>query len=167
MNYDLLKAILLSLVLCLAQALVFNHIHLLGVATPLLHTLAVLRFRRGTPRWLLLVWAFLMGLVIDVFENTPGVTAASLTLLALLQPMLLELFVPRDSVDDLRPSVATLGWAKQCYFSALLLLVYTVVFFTLEMFTFFDWLYWLECVGGSFLLTFLLLLTVESLGKRA
>lgn len=167
MNADLLKGILLSLVLCLAQALVFNRIHLLGVATPLMHVCLIIGIRRSTPRWLSIVWAFCMGLLIDVFENTPGVTASSLTLAALLQPMLLELFLSRDADDSLMPSVATLGFAKYCYFSALLLFIYTVVFFTVEMFTFFNWLYWLECIGGCWLLTFLLILVVESLRKRA
>lgn len=42
-----------------------------------------------------------MGLCIDVFANTPGVAAASMTFIGLLQPYLFELFVPRDSADDL------------------------------------------------------------------
>lgn len=167
MNADLLKGILLSLVLCMAQALVFNHIHLLNVATPLLHVYFVVGFFRGTPRWVLLVWGFLMGLLIDMFENTPGVTCSSLTLLALLQPMLLELFVSHDAPDGLRAGFQTLGFAKYCYFLALLLLIYVVVFFSVEMFTFFHWLYWLECIGGSWLLTFILILVIESLRKRA
>lgn len=167
MNIDLLKGILLSLVLCMAQALVFNHIHLLGVATPLICVYFVISFRRGMPRWALLVWAFLMGLLIDMFENTPGVTSASLTLVALLQPMLLELFVSRDALDNLRPGIGAFGFAKFCYFTALLLSVYVVVFFSLEMFTFFNWLYWLECIGGSWLITFIFILVFESIKKRA
>lgn len=167
MNLDLLKGILLSLVLCVCQALVFNHIHLLGVATPLLQVYFVIATRRGTPRWAFLVWAFLMGLLIDMFENTPGVTCASLTLIALLHPMLLELFVARDAAEHLKPCVRELGFAKYCYFAATLLLIYTVVFFSLEMFSFFNRVYWLECVGGSFVLTFILFLVFESFRKRA
>lgn len=167
MNVDLVKGILLSLLLCLAQALVLNHIHLLGVATPLLCVYFIICFRRGATRWLLILWAFLMGLIIDVFENTPGVTSASLTLIALLQPMLLELFVSRDSAEGLSPGIGSFGFAKFCYFSAILLLIYVVVFFSLEMFSFFNWLYWLECVGGSFAITYLLILVFETFRKRA
>lgn len=167
MNVDLAKGILLSLLLCLAQALVFNHIHLLGVATPLVCVYFVICFYRGATRWLTILWAFLMGLLIDMFENTPGMTAASLTLVAFLQPMLLELFVSRESADGLMPGIATFGFAKFCYFTALLLLIYTLVFFSLEMFSYFHWLYWLECVGGSFALTFVLILVFESFRKRA
>ncbi len=43
----------------------------------------------------------MMGLCVDVFANTPGVAAASMTAVGLLQPYLFELFVPRDSADDL------------------------------------------------------------------
>lgn len=167
MTADLVKGIVLSLVLCLAQALILNHIHLFGVATPLLCVYFVICFRRGVTRWALLVWAFLMGLLIDVFENTPGVTAASLTLVAFLQPMLLELFISREALEDLKPGIATFGFARFCYFSLLLLLIYVVVFFTLEMFTLFDWLRWLECVGSSFALTFVLILVFESFRQRS
>lgn len=167
MNVDLAKAILLSLVLCLVQALVLNHIHLLGVATPLLCVYFIICFRRGATRWLLILWAFLMGLLIDVFENTPGVTSASMTLIALLQPMLLELFVSRDSAENLSPGIASFGFARFCYFTVLLLLLYVVVFFSLEMFTFSNWLHWLECIGGSFALTFVLILVFECFRKRA
>lgn len=167
MNADLVKGIFYSLILCLAQALVFNRIHLLDVATPLLCVYFVVACPRGIQRWSLIVWAFLMGLFIDVFENTPGVTAASLTLLALLQPMWLEMFTSRDTADNLQASISTLGFAKYCYYLAVLLLIYVVVFFTVEMFTFFNWLYWLECIGSSWLLTFVLIIVIDSLRKRA
>lgn len=167
MNLDLLKGILLSLVLCLAQAMVFNRIHLLGVATPLVFVYLIIGTRRGTPRWAILVWAFLMGLLIDMFANTPGVTAASLTLIAFVHPMLLELFVAREAADNLKPTIHTLGFARYCYFTAMLLLLYTLVFFSLELFTYFDWLYWLECVGGSFALSYVLFLVFESFRRRA
>lgn len=167
MTAELFKGLLSSLLLCLAQALVFNRIHILGVATPLLAPYFVVGFRRGMPRWALIVWAFAMGLLIDAFANTPGVTAATMSLAALLQPMLLRLFVSQDAPENLRPGFSTLGVAKYCNFMGLLLLIYVVVFFSLELFTYFHWLYWLECVGGSFVFTFVLILIVESLRKRA
>ena len=53
-----LKRALLFLVLCLAQALVFNHIHLFGYATVLLYVYFVVMFPRNYPRWALLLWSF-------------------------------------------------------------------------------------------------------------
>lgn len=166
MNADLLKGILHSLLFCLVQVLVLNHIHLFGIATPLLYVYFILQFQRNSPRWLIVLWAFLMGLVIDIFENTPGVTAFSLTLLGVLQPIFLSPFIPRDSSEDLHPSIHTLGVAQYCYYVGLSILFYNIVFFTVEMFNFFNWQLWAECVGGSSLLTFVLLLVLENLRSR-
>jgi hypothetical protein len=40
-----------------------------------------------------------------------------------------------------------------------------VVFFTLESFSFFNWLNWLESIGGSVVLTLVLVFTFESVRK--
>ena len=50
----------------------------------------------------LLLPLVLLGLGVDIFSNTPGVGAASLTLTALLQPYLLSLFVSQGE-DTLLP----------------------------------------------------------------
>ena len=108
-----------------------------------------------------------MGVVIDTFTNTPGVSSASLTLIAAIQPYVLRPFVPRDSADDLVPGISTLGFGQYFWYSITLTLIYCFIFFTLEMFTFFNFVYWLECIGGSTLLTWLLLLVIEHVRSRA
>lgn len=167
MNVDILKKILWLLVLALAQVLVLNHIQLFGCATPLLYVYFVMLFRRNYPRWSVLVWSFVLGLIIDVFSNTPGVTCGSLTFLALVQPYLLMPFIPRDSAEDLEPGMRTLGVAQFSYYSFFLVFIYCLVFFTLEMFNFFNWLLWVECVAGSSLLTFILILVIENVRRSA
>ena len=108
MSLDLLKRLGLFVALCVAQILILNHIHLFGVVIPLLYVYFVITFHRNTPKWAILLWSFALGLAIDVFSNTPGLAAGSLTLIAIIQPYLLELFVPRDSIDELEVSVKVL-----------------------------------------------------------
>lgn len=153
-------------ILCLAQVLFLNHIHLFGIAIPLLYVYFPITFHRGTPKWQALLWSFALGLAIDVASNTPGLAAASLTLVGMLQSYLLELFVPRDSVENLDVSVTTLGWGKFIALSAILLLIFCLVFFALEAFSFFDWVDWLECAGSSALLTLIMILAIESVRRR-
>lgn len=166
MTTDLVKRITAFAVMCLIQALVFNRIHLFDCATPLLYVYFALVFPRDYPRWAVLVWCFLLGLAIDTFSNTPGVAAASLTLIGLIQPYFLELFVSRDAPEDLSPSVAGLGMLKFSFYAVTLVLIYCLLFFTLETFTFFNWLQWIECVGGSTAITFVLILTIESVRSK-
>ena len=101
MNLNFLKGVLLFAILLLAQVLVLNHIHLFDCATPLLYVYVVLQFRRNYPRWGILLVSFLLGLLVDIFSNTPGVAAASMTFLGFLQPYVLAMFLNRDSDEDL------------------------------------------------------------------
>ena len=166
MNLNFLKGVLLFAILLLAQVLVLNHIHLFDCATPLLYVYVVLQFRRNYPRWGILLVSFLLGLVVDIFSNTPGVAAASMTFLGFLQPYVFAMFLNRDSDEDLQPSMKSLGFAKFFYYAAVFVVVYCAIFFTIETFSFFNGLLWLECVGGSAMLTILLILAIENSRKR-
>lgn len=166
MTLDIFWQIGVSIILCLAQPLVLNHIHLFDCATPLLYVYMVLLFPRNYPKWGILLWSFIMGVVIDTFSNTPGVAAASMTLIGAIQPYYMEAFVPRDAVDDFRLSVATVGFVKYSLYSFVLVLIYCTVFFTLETFSFFNWLQWLESVLGSTAITFILIITIDSVRRK-
>ncbi len=164
MSIDSIKRVVLFVVFILAQATVFGHIHLFGVATPLLYVWFVAKFPTGYPKWAVLLWSFFLGLAVDIFSNTPGAAAGSLTLLGLLQPLLLWLFVPRNAADNLVPSFHTLG-VKFIYYTTMLVLIYCLVFFSLETFSYFDLARWSLCVVGSAVFTLVLILTVESVSQ--
>ena len=166
MNLNFLKGVLLFAILLLAQVLVLNHIHLFDCATPLLYVYVVLQFRRNYPRWGILLVSFLLGLLVDIFSNTPGVAAASMTFLGFLQPYVFAMFLNRDSDEDLQPSMENFGFASFFYYAAILVVVYCAIFFTIETFSFFNGLLWLECVGGSAMLTVLLILAIENSRRR-
>ena len=136
MSLDWIRNIVFFVVLLLAQVLVFNHVHLFGCATPLLYVYYVLPVRRNQPRWVTLLLCFVMGLCTDSFSNTPGVATASMTLVGLLQPYLLTLFVQQDSPDDLRPSMKVLGTMKYVFFTIAIVLTYCLAFFSLEAFNY-------------------------------
>lgn len=160
MTIDILKGIAAFIILLLAQALVLNHIHMFNCATPLLYVYMVTLFRRDFPKWAILVCCFTMGLCVDIFSNTPGVAAGSMTLTGLLQPYLLILFLPRESPDNLMPSISSLGFGKFTSYALILVFVYCLAFFSLEAFNFDNWQHWLMCVTGSFAITSILLLAI-------
>lgn len=165
MNNIVTRRILIFVLLILVQVLILNHIHLLGYATPLLYIVFVLKTRRNIPRGVILLFSFTMGAIIDLCSNTTGVTMASLTLIGLVQPPLLELFVPRDSAEDLEPSMKTLGVNKFIFFTFLIVFLFCLCFFTLETFNFFNWIKWLECIGGSTIFTVVLILVLENMRR--
>jgi rod shape-determining protein MreD len=165
MKIGLLKGIIAFAVLLLVQVLVFNHIHLFNCATPLLYVYMPMLFSRNNSRWVVLLLSFFMGMAIDVFQNTPGVAMATMTFIGLIQPLILGVFMQQDSEADIVPSMRTLGVAKFSYYSFIITFLYCLVFFTLETFSFFNWLQWLETVGASTLLTYILILVLENLRR--
>ena len=165
MSIEQVRRIALFVVLVLVQGLVLNHIHLFDCATPMLYVIMALHFRRNHSRWSILLWCFALGLCIDVFANTPGVASASMTLIGLVQPYLFELFVPRDSAEDLEPSMHAISVTSFFWYTFIMVLLYCIVFFTLETFNFFNWGQWLECIVGSTVLTFVLIMVIENFRK--
>ena len=161
MSIDFLKRLSWFGAFLLAQVLVLGQIHLFHYATPLLYVYFVTQFPRNHAKWAILLWSFMMGLLVDTFFNTPGVAAASLTLIGAIQPYYFELFVPRDSADDLMLSLRNISPTKYAYYIVPLVSLYCMLFFSLEMFTFFNWLQWLLCVVSSALVTLLLIFTFE------
>lgn len=162
MIIDTLWRLLLLLALSLSQALVFNHIHFFGCAMPLLYVYMIIIMPRGYPRWATLLWSFSLGLIVDLFANTPGVNAASLTMTGFLQPYVLESFMPRESPDNMKTSVATLGHTRFYTLALILTFVHCLMSFTLEMFSVFDWLMWALSIVCSTVLTLILMFALES-----
>lgn len=118
MKIELINRLVMFVALFVAQVLILNHVHLLGVGTPLLYVYFIITFRRNFPKWLVLVSSFLLGLLIDIFSNTPGLAASTMTLVALAQAYLIDLVAPRDSAEDLEASAKVLGASKFVTLSA-------------------------------------------------
>jgi membrane-anchored protein YejM (alkaline phosphatase superfamily) len=89
-----------------------------------------------------------------------------MTLIAAIQPYLLELFVPRDSIEDLDVSVKSLGWGSFISFTAILIFIFCLAFFAVEAFTFYNWIHWLTCAVSSAVLTLILILAIESVRTK-
>ena len=56
-----------------------------------------------------MLWAFFLGLTVDIFSDTPGMNAAATVALAFLRPTFLRLFVPRDAFENIVPSIKSMG----------------------------------------------------------
>ncbi len=165
MTIQTLKRILAFVLLSLAQVLVFNRILLFGCATPLVYVYFIVMFPRSYPKWGILIWSFALGLTIDMFTNTPGVASASLTLAGALQPYVLELFLPRDAEEGMKTTAKNMGWGKFSTLTAILVVIFCLTFFSLEIFNLQSWIHWLQCVFGSSILTTMLILTLENVRK--
>lgn len=147
--------------LMVVQIAIMNHIHLWNYATALIIGYMVVRFRFGTSRIGILLWGFVTGLVFDMFSDTMGMCMASMTFLAMVQPVLLRLFKPRDVSDDFTPTIKTMGLWLYIPYLLFSMLVLHASFYMLEAFSLANWQLTLLAIGGGSLMSTVILLFVE------
>lgn len=153
---------LLTLVLLAAlQVLFLNRICLFGYVTPLFYIWMIARFDSSMSRSSILTWAFVLGLLIDMFSATPGLNAASATLLAMFQPGLVKLFVTLDRHDVFVPGSISMGGRQFAGYLLLLTLLHHTVYFILRSIPLGDWSVLVLKVVFSALLTFIFMLVAE------
>ena len=113
-----------------------------------------------------MLWAFLLGLLIDVFSDTPGMNAAAAVFLAFLRPTLLRLFVPRDTNETFTPSIHTMGLSSFVKYLSMCVLFHHLLLFTIVFFSLSSPLELLLRILSSALLTVCCLLAVEGLQQQ-
>lgn len=150
-----------AIALLLLQGLVFNHVLLLGYATPLVYVYILCLLPSDTPRYAWLLWGFFTGLAADMFSETPGVGACSMTLTAMCAPRLLHLFMPKDVVENTVPNFREPGAWKYVAYVTLLVLLQQGAALLLEMLSFYNPIDMLFTYLGGSLLTIVLLLALE------
>lgn len=127
--------LLQMLVLITLQVLVLNHVQFWGYGTPLIGAAILLYMPMGSSRVGTLLWAFVTGLVLDIFSSTPGISSGALTLTAMVQPSILAAMAPRDAADNLLPTYDSMGRWNHIRYLMILILVHHLAYFFLESFS--------------------------------
>lgn len=161
----ILKEILLFVVLILFQVLLFNRIALFGVAVPVLYIYFLIKLPVSRNRYYVIVFAFLMGLVIDIFLNTPGVNATATTIVATFRGVILHLFYPKVEFENHTPGIHgfTAAFIK---YTITMVVFHQILLFFIESVTLFNIIDTLIRIGTSSLLTIVIILVLDSLSFR-
>jgi rod shape-determining protein MreD len=149
------------------QILFLNRIALFGYVTPLFYIWMIARFDNYMKRTGMLLWAFFLGLVLDIFSGTPGLNAASATLLAMFQPAILKLFVSVERHDQLFPGSASMGGHQFAGYLLLLTVLHHTVYFILRSIPLADWSVLVLKVVFSSLATFLFMIVADYVTKSS
>ncbi|MCM1319143.1 MAG: hypothetical protein NC217_02030 [Muribaculaceae bacterium] len=161
--------ILLIICLLLVQVLICNHIMLFTVAVPIIFFYPILRLPMSMSiKWVLTI-AFLIGLIMDIFSDTPGVNTISCCILAVLRKPVFHLYTGNDeALQGVSPMIVTTGLWTYAKYLLLLTPAYCCIAIGLEYFTFTGWQRILCIMGASTLLSYLILLGIDALtGGRA
>lgn len=155
---------LLFIAMLLVQVLLCNNIVLFSVAVPIVFIYFIIRMPMWLNRNILLTLSFLLGLLVDIFSDTPGMNALSCTVLAMLKRPLFYAYMERDdNSEEITPSVAGMGFFNYCKYLLSAIVIYCLMLFSIEYFSFADIREVVIVAGASSILTFLLLLGLDSL----
>jgi hypothetical protein len=164
MTIIILKNIGRFVFLIFFQILILNNIHFSGYINPFFYIYFILLLPFETPRWLLLSCAFILGLSIDVFSNTPGLNAAACVLMAFCRPFIItSISSGTEFMIGDHPSLKTQGLKWFAYYSIILVLIHHISLFYLEIFRFTEFFYTLLRVLLSSAFTLLLIFISEYL----
>lgn len=96
----LLRNIIRFIALVFIQVFIFNNIHLTSYGViPIVYTLYIILLPFETPKWLVMILAFLIGFIVDVFSDTLGLNAAASVLIAFIRPVILNYLASRDGYE--------------------------------------------------------------------
>jgi hypothetical protein len=128
--------ILRFLTLILFQVLILNNSNLTPLnITPFVFILFIFLLPFETPKWLLLILAFIMGIILDIFSDELGKFSFSLVLVAFLRPSVLNLLSSRDGYrKKTLPNLQDYGWKWFLKYSIILIAIHNVSFYFLEAF---------------------------------
>lgn len=164
---EVLRNIIRLLILILVQVLIINNIELGRFINPFIYVLFLIVLPFETPKWLLLVSAFLLGITIDMFQDTHGMHAAACVFMAYVRPGVLKLFSPREGYEfGTQPTIQYLGVPWFLSYSGILILLHHLVLFYIEIFRFSEFFSTLLRVIISSLFTLLLVVVSQYLFNR-
>ena len=161
-----LKRFWYAVLLVAMQALVLGHIHLWGYATPLLGVLFILHLPLNANRIGCMCASFVIGLILDMFSNSPGVAATAMTLTCFVQQPLLKNMVPKDAEEDLVPAMYSMGNSHYIWYVVILMLLFVVTYFLVEAMSFFNVLSLLISIASSCALSFVLVMSLEVFRRK-
>lgn len=131
------KYSLVFLVCILLQVVLFNEMQISRYLNPSFYVLFVLLLPFETPKWLQLMSAFLLGVLVDAFTNTPGMNAAALVLMSFLRPGILSLVSPREGYEPgMFPRISYMGIGWFLKYSMPLILFHQLALYYIEVLSF-------------------------------
>jgi len=123
--------------LVLVQVLILNNIHISGYINPYLYVLFILLLPFETPKWLLIILAFILGLTVDYFSDTMGMHSSATVFMAYFRPYVLGIVMPRDTYEaGTLPQMSYFGFTWSLRYGAILIFIHHFVLFFIEVFSF-------------------------------
>lgn len=135
MNNVVLKNTFRFVFLILLQVLLLNNINFSGYINPYLYILFIILFPFNGNQTLFILLSFLLGLGVDIFEDSGGINAAACLVIAYIRPVILR-FSFGISYDYQTIKFSNTPQGSRLSYVVILVFIHHFVLFTLEFFNF-------------------------------
>lgn len=125
------------ILLVFIQVFLLKNIVFYDLNVPYLYVLFILLLPFETPNWVLFFFSFLIGITIDLFNDTLGLHAAASTILALVRILFISVTVQKDNYDsDPEPSLSIMGFRWFFFYALILTFIHHFFLLNFEVFKF-------------------------------
>jgi rod shape-determining protein MreD len=144
------------------QVLLLNNVHLFGVATLFLYIYVIIKIPINITRSQIIVVSFLLGLIMDMFTNTPGMHAAACTLAGFFREPLMNVYIGREMLEEGVPSFHLFGRAAYFKWIISIVILHHVTLFLIESLSLFDPFFLTLRIIASVIMTSFCIFILES-----
>ena len=126
---------------------------------PLLFPVLILLLPIRANYYVMMLYALVIGIGLDMFSNTPGMHASSLVFLAFLRPKILRLFFQQDEkkLGWARPTMYRLGFMPFLFYICISIVIHHLFYFMLQEWSLSNILYVLYKMIVSGILTVIMI----------
>jgi hypothetical protein len=116
--------------------------------------------------WVILT-AFIVGMIVDMFYNTMGMNAAACVFMAYCRPWVLSIYAPNGEYEaTAKPTIQSMGLTWMVSYAGTLILLHHLVLFFIEALTFASFFSTFLKVILSGIITLVLILLSQVLMQR-
>ena len=135
-NY-IFKYILLLPIFVFIQILVLNEVFLSLYIIPFLYVGLIINLPIKEPKWFSLLYAFIIGLLIDIFSSTIGFHSTACTLIAFIKPFICKITISQKIITETEEiTLKKIGSRAFLMLSLILILIHHSCLFFIEHLSF-------------------------------
>jgi hypothetical protein len=145
----------------LLQILFLNNVQFNNYINPLVYLILIITLPQNTEKWFLIIYAFFLGLFLDLFEGDIGINSSALVFISFIKPYLYNILIPQNSIDDKdKLGLKNLGIQTFSIYALTLIFIHNSFLFLLEHFSSLSILLLLKIILST-VVTFIIILIFQ------
>ena len=128
-----IKYIILLPLFLFVQIYILNEVMFASYINPYLYLIILLVMPFKTQKWFLLIYAFILGLSVDIFSDTLGMHSTACLIIALLKPSITKITIPHNIIEENDELITQkIGIKSFVLLTSILVFIHHLILFVLE-----------------------------------